>query len=146
MRMGIETARVPLDQALQQVHRPPELAGIPKRDRFLDRIPRVRIIAPRQQLLKLKASPRAARGHLNQRHRHSTVDLTPVLITRNPPPPIEQLQRPTDQLDCSRRIDQPTRISPPAGRHRGEATQPSAIAQMRHSTKRSCPRHTPSRA
>ncbi len=119
MSIGIKTARVPLNQAVQQVHRLPELAGIPQRDRFLNRIPRLRIIASRQQLLKLKAAPRAARGHLHQRHGHSTVNLAPVLITRNPPPPIEQPQRSTNQLRRSRRINQPTRISPPAGRHRG---------------------------
>jgi hypothetical protein len=99
---------------------------------------------PGQQLLKLKAAPRAACGRLNQRHRHSTVDLTPVLITRDPPPPVEQAKRPTRRLDRSPRVDQPTRISPPAGRHRVEATQPAATGQTRHGTERSC-RHKPRR-
>ena len=91
VRIRIETTRVPLDQALPQVHRPPGLTGIPQRDRVLDRIPRVRIIARGNNSSNSKArrAPPAATSTSGTGTAPST---SPQYSSPgDPPPPIEQL-------------------------------------------------------
>jgi hypothetical protein len=130
MRVRVQAPRIPLRDATQHRLRPLVLPAVAQRERLLDHVPRIRVITAWQQLLELMATPRAARDHVDNRHRDDVPGLAPILIAGNPHPPLIQPQRRAGELDRDRRIDQPAGIAPPTQAHQAQATRSIEIETL----------------
>jgi hypothetical protein len=112
MRVCVQTARVPLDQALKQRTGAGRLPAVAQLDRLQNRVRGVRVFPTREHLLELELQTRTADDHLHEAHLEHSVWLPPILVRGIPDPPLVEPQRAARYGNLARRVDQPRRINP----------------------------------